>query len=150
MIFDPRDAFKMSDDEKKAALQYLMFLKQKKCGRLKGRGCADGRKQRRKIEIDQTDISAPTVATEALMLTCAIDALEGRDIATVDIPGAFMQADMVGDDVNMKIEGKMADLFTKLDPKLYRKYIVDENGKYVLYVRLKKALYGIIQEAMLF
>jgi hypothetical protein len=31
---------------------------------------------------------------EALLLTCAIDAKEGRDVATVDIPGAFMQAYM--------------------------------------------------------
>ena len=32
--------------QKKAALKYLMFLKQKRCGKIKGRGCADGRKQR--------------------------------------------------------------------------------------------------------
>ena len=27
-------------------LEYLMFIKQKRCGKIKGRGCADGRKQR--------------------------------------------------------------------------------------------------------
>ena len=31
---------------------------------------------------------------QALYLSCLIDAKEGRDVATVDIPGAFMQADM--------------------------------------------------------
>ena len=69
------------------------------------------------------------MATEALMLTCVIDAMERRDVATVDIPGAFVQTDMKGDDVHMKMEGKMAELLVKLDPKLYRKYITLEKGK---------------------
>lgn len=34
----------LSRAERKAALEYLMFLKQKRCGTVKGRGCADGRK----------------------------------------------------------------------------------------------------------
>jgi hypothetical protein len=34
------------------------------------------------------------VAIESVMLSCVIDAMERRDIATVDILGAFMQADM--------------------------------------------------------
>ena len=36
----------MDRHEKRAALRYLMFLKQKRCGKIKARGCADGRKQR--------------------------------------------------------------------------------------------------------
>ena len=53
------------------------------------------------------------------MLSCAIDAREGGDVATVDIPGEFMQADMEGDIVDMKLEGTMVDMFSKLDPTLY-------------------------------
>jgi hypothetical protein len=30
---------------KRRAFQYLMFLKKKRCGKIKGRGCADGQKQ---------------------------------------------------------------------------------------------------------
>ncbi len=56
------------------------------------------------------------------MLSCVIGAKEQRDMATVDIPGAFMQADME-DLVHMKLEGQMAELLVKLDPKLYRKHI---------------------------
>ena len=44
-VLKPKDSSKLSREEKKAALQYLMFLKQKRCGKIKGRGCADGRKQ---------------------------------------------------------------------------------------------------------
>ena len=66
-----------------------------------------------------------------------------------DIPGAFMQAEM-NDTVHVKMEGSLAELMVKIDPKLYQKYLSNENGKSVLYVRLKKALYGTLQAAMLF
>jgi hypothetical protein len=90
------------------------------------------------------------VAIESVLLTCAIDALERRDIATVDIPGAFMQADM-DEVVHMKLEGQMAELLVRLDPKLYRKYVHSCNGKPILYVELlKKALYGTLKAALLF
>ena len=45
-------------------------------------------------------------------MTFIIDALERRDVATTYIPGAFMQSDM-DEVVNMKIEGKIAQLMTK-------------------------------------
>ena len=124
-----------------------MFLKKKRCGRIKGRGCADGRKQR--AYTDKADASAPTVSIESVLLSSVIDAKEGRDIAIIDIPGAFMQADME-DMVHMKLEGKMAELLVRLDPKLYREYVQIEKGKSVLYVELKKALYGTLKAALLF
>jgi hypothetical protein len=89
------------------------------------------------------------VSTESLFLSCVIDAKEERDVATCDIPGAFMQADMEGT-VHMRLEGEMAELIVKLDPKLYRKYVHYERGKPVIYVRLKKALYGTLEAALLF
>jgi hypothetical protein len=50
------------------------------------------------------------------MLSATIDALEGRDVATVDIPGAFMQAD-IDEVVHVKFEGEMAEMLVKLDPR---------------------------------
>ena len=146
-VMRPKDSSKLSRDEKRAALQYLMFLKQKRCGKIKGRGCADGRKQREYI--NKEDASSPTVSIEAVMISCVIDALEKRDIATVDIPGAFMQADM-DEMVHMRLEGAMAEMLVKLDPKMYWKYIQLEGGKKVLYVELRKALYGTMRAALLF
>ena len=35
----------LTSEQQKEALAYLMFLKRKHCGKVKGRGCADGRKQ---------------------------------------------------------------------------------------------------------
>jgi len=143
----PVKASGLSRQQKKAALQYLMFLKQKKCGKIKGRGCADGRKQR--ATTNKEDASAPTVTVEAVMLSCTIDALKKRDVATADIPGAFLHANN-DETVHVRFEGTMAKLLTKLDPKMYRKYVCKENGKTVLYVELVKALYGTLRAALLF
>jgi len=60
-----------------------------------------------------------------------------------------MQADMVGK-VHVKLEGRLAEILTKLDPQLYAKYLHKENGKVVIYVKLNKALYRTIQATMLF
>jgi hypothetical protein len=146
-VVKPRHVSELTAEQRRAALQYLMFLKEKRNGTVKGRGCADGRKQREGTK--KEDASAPTVAIESLMLSCTIDAMERRDVATVDIPGAFMQADM-DETVHVKLEGTMAELFSRLDPTLYRKYVRMERGKPVLYVELLKALYGTIRAALLF
>ena len=45
-VMDGCKAGGLTREQKKAALKYRMFLKQKRCGKIKGRGCADGRKQR--------------------------------------------------------------------------------------------------------
>jgi len=51
----------------------------------------------------------------------------------------------------MLLEGKIAELIIKLDPKLYCEYIWEnEKGKPMLYARLKKALYATLQAALLF
>lgn len=129
------------------ALPYLMFLKQKRTGKIKGRGCADGRKQHETMS--KEEVSSPTVAIESVMISCTIDAHEERDVATADIPGAFMQADMEGT-VYLRIDGAMAELLIRLDPTLYSQYVEEKNGKKVLYLLLKKALYGTLQAALLF
>ena len=137
-VMEPLHGNQLTRKEKSAALQYLMFLKQKRSGKIKGRGCADGRKQR--LYMDKDEVSSPTISTEALLLTCMIDAMKERDVSTVDIPGAFMQSDMEGEDTFMKIEGKMVDILKRIDPKMYEKYIITENGHEVLYVKLKKGI----------
>ena len=56
---------------------------------MEGRGCAYGRKKNNWIF--NTDRTFPTVSKEALFLSCMIDTTEGREIATADIPGDFLQ-----------------------------------------------------------
>ena len=142
----PVDGRYLTREEKRNALRYLMFLKQKRCGRIKARGCADGRIQRLWKSKDET--SSPTVMTHSVFLTSIIAALERRNVVSLDIPGAFMQAD-IDELVHVKLEDELVDILIKIDPK-YAEHVTVENGKKVLYVELQKALYGTLQAALLF
>ena len=146
-VLEPVHRSELTPGQRRKALRYLMYLKQKRCGRIKARGCADGRKQR--IYKTKEETSSPTISTEALFLTAAIDAKEKRHVITVDIPGAFMHATM-DEVVHMKLEGTMAELLCRVDPNKYTQYRTTERGKATIYVRLKKALYGTLQAALLF
>jgi len=124
-----------------------MFLKEKREGSIKARGCADSRPQR--IYTNKEDASSPTVSIEAMVLSCAIDAKESRYVVMSDILGAFLHADME-DNVHMLLEGTLDEMIVKL-PSMYRKLIwYNKKGKLMLYVQLKKALYGTLQAALLF
>ena len=137
----------LTTTQKQEALGYLMFLKRKRNGKIKARGCADGRPQR--AYIPQEDAIAPTISTEVVFMTAVIDAMENRTVAVVDIPGAFMQADM-DPGVYMRIDGAMADLLMESDYDMYHPHMVKEKGKPVIYVELLKALYGTLRGARLF
>ena len=51
----------------------------------------------------------------------------------------------------MLFKGKLAELMVMVDPKLYRKYVTyDSKGNTMLYVQMNKALYGLLQSALLF
>jgi hypothetical protein len=50
----------------------------------------------------------------------------------------------------MKISGTLAELMARTDPKLYQKYVTLENNTQVLYLRLQKALYGMMKSTLLF
>ena len=150
-VMEPVNAKDLSPSQRAEALAYLMFLKRKRDGILKGRGCADGRPQR--AYTNKEDATAPTVAKEAVFLSAAIDAFEGRDVATVDIPGFFLQTDWEGEDVLVRFTGLMVDLLLEVDHDLYAPHVVWEGGKRggqrVLYVKLLKALYGLVRAAQL-
>ena len=103
-------------EQRPDSLGYLMFIKCKRNGKVKGRGCTDGRKQR--AWTSKEEASSPTVATEAVFLTPVFDALENRDVAIVDVPGAFMQADM-DELVHIRFTGAMFNLPLQIDPDLY-------------------------------
>ena len=76
-VLEPIKSTQLTRSDRIKALRYLMYLKRKRCGRIKARGCADGRKQRIYKTKDET--SSPTVSIEALFLTSVIDAHERRN-----------------------------------------------------------------------
>ena len=87
---------------------------------------------------------------ESVFITTVIDTHEGCNVACFDIPGAFLHADS-NEDITMVLKGRLAELMVQVVPNLYRKYItVDRKGTAILYVKMQKALYGLLRSALLF
>jgi hypothetical protein len=73
---------------------------------------------------------------------------------TCDIPSAFIQAYLPkkepGEDrAVMKITGMLVDMLVHINPELYVPVVVLENRKKVLYVEVLKAIYGMLEAALL-
>jgi hypothetical protein len=112
--FKPRDMKRLTELERKRALRSITLVKEKRCGRIKGRTVADGRGQRNYISRD--DATSPIVSIEALMISIAIDAKEGRAAATADVGGAYLHADM-DEIVIMLFAGDRLTTWYKRTPK---------------------------------
>ena len=98
------------------SLKYLMYLKRKQCGKIKARGCADGRPQREYITKEES--GSPTVTTNALLAICLICAIEEREIVVCDIPGAYLTADWQEDqDYWIPFDGVMVDMLLEINPE---------------------------------
>ena len=69
-----------------------MFLKQKRRGKIKCHSVRYGRKQREGSK--KSDVNSPTAATDMVLITAAIEKMEGWEVAVIDAPGAFLTADM--------------------------------------------------------
>ena len=90
--YEPVHAHELTREQRKEALSSLMFMMQKRCGRVKSRACVNGSKQREWIR--KEDAASPTVMTDSVMLTSLIEAHEYRKVITLDIPGAFLHTDI--------------------------------------------------------
>ena len=121
---------------------------QKRSGEIKAWACANGSIQH--THIVKEDATAPTVTYEAIFIQGTNFAHEKRDVATCNIPRAFLQADNP-DYVLMRLDGILAKLMVQVAPSLYRKCITSNaKGKPILYVQLEKAVYGMMKSALLF
>ena len=92
--------------------------------------------------------------TESIFLTSVIEAKQGRDIMTCDIPNAFVQTEieerLKGDRIIMKIRGALVNILVEMDYDKYADYVTHEKGQEVLYVVMNKALYSMIQLSLLY
>jgi hypothetical protein len=86
-------------------MESLIFLSERKDKSIKARHCANSSTQRSYMECKE--VSSPTVSTESTMLTAVIEAAKGRDVATCDIPNAFIQTEVeeVDKDGNSRCTG---------------------------------------------
>jgi hypothetical protein len=134
----------------KQAPASLMNIVEKRDGRVCAQAVADGSKERTQPGYKKEDRASPTVATNSIMITAAIDAHKQCNIATIDIPGAFLHA-YNDKETFMLLKGHLAKLMVQVDPQLYRKFVIhDKNNQALLYVKLSKAIYGLLKSALLF
>jgi hypothetical protein len=112
--------------------------------------CANGSTQR--AYISREEASSPTAAPEAIITTGVIDAKQKRDVMTLDIPNAFVQTEiaMDGDKIIMKIRGQLVDILLELCLGVYDDYVINEGKHKILYVRMLKALYGMLISSILY
>jgi hypothetical protein len=92
VVFCPVDISKLTQQETKRAMESLIFLVEKRDGRVKARWCANGSTQR--SYINKEDVASLTALNESILLTATIDAQENRDVMLVDIPNSFVQTEI--------------------------------------------------------
>ena len=80
---------------------------------------AGGNKQRG--HIDKTDATSTTTALESVLFTSTIYAKEGRDVAIIDIPNAFVTTRIEDkkDIFLVRLRGKLAELMIATAPEIY-------------------------------
>jgi hypothetical protein len=74
--------------------------------------------------------------TESVVLTCIIDAQEGRDVAVVDIPNAFIQTRVKSkkDCIIIRFQGVLADMLVDIAPKQCKGYLTKDKRGTVYFV----------------
>ena len=78
--------------------------------------------------------------------------MESRDVAIVHIPNT---TDLIKNEkavkIIMVIRGRLADILIRIAPQVYKRFATtDKQGNTVLYVKLLKALYGLMEASLMF
>ncbi|CAJ1940182.1 unnamed protein product [Cylindrotheca closterium] len=131
--FTPEFVKDVTASERKKAQSAMMLLAKKQfkktiIGRLvyRGNGTCE--------LLSREDTASPTALQEAITTTCVINAHKAKE----------------GEDrIYMKITGMMVQILIDMAPE-YREYIVLENGKRVIYVRVLRAIYVMLQSSLRF
>jgi hypothetical protein len=145
--FAPLNVSDLTAEQKKSSLESLVFLKENRDGSKKGLARAGGRKQREVSS--KANTTSPTISLESVLTTATIDAFKHRDVDIVSVPGAYLTIDM-DKEVFVCLRRRLIELMVKTAPEIYRKYIsMGSDNKQCVYVKLRNALYGCLQSAVL-
>ena len=130
-VFKPFSSSSLTLIERKQPLESHLFLKEMHDLSIKGKLVAGGNKQRNFTL--QSEATSPTTPKESIIITAAIDAMEIRYMAGIDIPNAFEQSDLKSDGkaitIIMVLRDKFALRMIKTAPEVYVKHVT--KNKYV-------------------
>jgi len=131
IVFKPVRIEDLTELEKKRATESLIFLVEKRDGRVKARIVANCSTQR--SYVPKEEAASPTALTDSIIITGVIDAKQKRDVIILDIPNAFVQTTIRQGEkdkrIMMKIRGVPVDMLVEMSPETYKDYVVYENGK---------------------
>jgi hypothetical protein len=134
--------------QRRAVIRSSMFLKEKflpsgEFEKLKSRFVAGGNMQDRSV-YSEGETSSPTITMPSAYMIASIAAMESRHVFTMDVGGAYLNADMERE-VLLRVEPKLAKLLIDIDSSYSEG--LDHDGSII--VRLKKALYGCVESSKL-
>ena len=75
-------------------------------------------------------MASPTVLLEGLFTTLVIYAYEGREVATFDVPGAHLNANIPKEKKILKLRGTFVNITCQINPE-HNKNVSYENGQKV-------------------
>ena len=85
---------------------------------------------------------------ELLFTTLLVEFFEGRDVATFDIPGAYLHADIPEDKtVIFKLKRRFVSIMCEINLE-YKQHVNIEGKTSVLYLSVLRDHYGCIESAL--
>jgi hypothetical protein len=138
----------LNHKQRRKIIRSKMFMKEKflpsgEFDKLKARIVSGGDQQDRSF---YGDVSSPTVALSSVFMVASIAAHQRRHVATADVGGAYLNADMPdSSEVYIRIDAIIAQMLIELDSS-YKEFL---NSDGTIIVRLDKALYGCIESGKL-
>ena len=118
----------LTQEMKDLELQLLMLMVTKRSVNFKTSGCANVNLQR--LHADKNEWSSLTPEFCSLKHACSTISKEGRELATMDVPGFFPQTEQEKDDaVLSKLTGSIALSLVESKPEKRNKHLQRKNGK---------------------
>ena len=118
LVIQPIPFIELSNQDKKEALEAVNIIAEKHIGKIKGRMCANGSRQRKYLKDGET-FASPTAFLESIMATLVIGMHEGRDIAIADVPEAYLHAKFPNE---KKVIICMTDIFVNIICEINEEY----------------------------
>jgi Reverse transcriptase (RNA-dependent DNA polymerase) len=156
-VFSPVLQSTLSSEQKRRIIRSQLNITQKYLpssdgqgrtkDRLKARLVGGGNGQDRSISTESE--TSPTVSTTSVLLIVQIAAMERRNVATIDIGSAYLNAMMPMEDkekiVHMKLSPEVSEVLIQMEAT-YKEFACKDGS---IIVQLDRALYGCLQSALL-
>ena len=99
--------------------------------------------------VPREESKSPTITMYGLLDTMVIDAHKGGKVATFDVPGLYLQTYLPKYKFTLLLlEDKFVDIICEINTE-YKHYVRTKDGEIILYLCTPKAIYGMIESALL-